>query len=313
MEVKYIVYVTVNLCNGKLYFGVHKTNPEVFDGYIGCGIYRPNQACKDFPFHKAVKKYGYENFRRTIIRVFPDTDEGKEQAYKLESEIVTETLLKSKYVYNVSKGGQGGDINTTYKTVYQYSLDGNFLRSFKTAHEAALVIDPENCDNATKGIRHCCLGNSYGYKGYYWSYFKDFLCKESYCQTLSRRYRKIAQYSLEGKFLTYYNNIQEARVASGIRNIHYAIKNESSLGGFQWRWYTGDTSDIAPFESLVTQYRCKPIIMTTTAGTEIEFESIKQCIQQYPKFSSHGIKNVIRGIHKTHKGYMFRWKDDDIV
>ncbi|MGN0966104.1 MAG: hypothetical protein ACI4OP_00710 [Candidatus Coprovivens sp.] len=36
----YIVYITINLCNGKFYIGVHRTNPEVFDGYIGCGIYR---------------------------------------------------------------------------------------------------------------------------------------------------------------------------------------------------------------------------------------------------------------------------------
>ena len=40
MEIKYIVYITINLCNGKLYIGVHKTNPDVFDGYIGNGIYR---------------------------------------------------------------------------------------------------------------------------------------------------------------------------------------------------------------------------------------------------------------------------------
>lgn len=37
MELKYIVYITINLCNGKFYIGVHKTNPEVFDNYIGLG------------------------------------------------------------------------------------------------------------------------------------------------------------------------------------------------------------------------------------------------------------------------------------
>jgi hypothetical protein len=42
---KYIVYLTKNLkskINGinKIYVGVHKTkNPEIFDGYIGCGVY----------------------------------------------------------------------------------------------------------------------------------------------------------------------------------------------------------------------------------------------------------------------------------
>ena len=48
---KYIVYITINLCNGKFYIGVHRTNPNTFDGYIGCGIYRASQATKDYVLH----------------------------------------------------------------------------------------------------------------------------------------------------------------------------------------------------------------------------------------------------------------------
>lgn len=70
MELKYIVYITINLCNGKLYIGVHKTNPDVFDGYIGNGIYRQSQANKDYAFHSAVRKYGYSNFKRITIITF---------------------------------------------------------------------------------------------------------------------------------------------------------------------------------------------------------------------------------------------------
>jgi hypothetical protein len=36
---KYIVYQTLNKVNNKIYIGVHQTeNPEIFDGYYGCGI-----------------------------------------------------------------------------------------------------------------------------------------------------------------------------------------------------------------------------------------------------------------------------------
>ena len=38
MELKNIFYITVNQLNGHFYFGVHLTNPDVFDGYIGCGV-----------------------------------------------------------------------------------------------------------------------------------------------------------------------------------------------------------------------------------------------------------------------------------
>ena len=37
---KWIVYLTTNKVNKKIYVGVHKTkDPTIFDGYIGCGIY----------------------------------------------------------------------------------------------------------------------------------------------------------------------------------------------------------------------------------------------------------------------------------
>ena len=52
MNLKYILYITINTINGKFYIGVHKTNPEVFDGYIGNGIYRQSEAVKNTPFIK---------------------------------------------------------------------------------------------------------------------------------------------------------------------------------------------------------------------------------------------------------------------
>lgn len=36
---KYIVYLTTNLVNKKIYIGVHGTeNPDKFDGYLGNGV-----------------------------------------------------------------------------------------------------------------------------------------------------------------------------------------------------------------------------------------------------------------------------------
>lgn len=41
---KYIVYKTTCLVNSKIYIGYHQTsNPEVFDGYLGCGYYITTQ------------------------------------------------------------------------------------------------------------------------------------------------------------------------------------------------------------------------------------------------------------------------------
>lgn len=312
MELKYIFYITVNQINGKFYFGVHRTNPDVFDGYIGCSIYRQAQATLDLAFHRAVRKYGYDNFKRTTIAIFPDTEEGRKQAFRMEEEVVNPTLLKSKTCYNTVVGGMGGNLHLQEKTVYQFSLDGNFLRSYQNAREAALTIDPENQEKIRTNIAACCNGGSYSSHGYYWSYYKEFVKKEEYSYDIKRRKNKIAQYTLSGKFLRYFNNITEARNETGLSNIYYAIKNNASVGGFQWRYYTGDDNDITPFESPVTVYRTKSIIMIKD-DLETEYESIKKCIEINPELSSKGIKNVLRGINKTHKGYKFRWKDNDIV
>lgn len=38
---KYIVYKTTCLVNNKIYIGVHQTyNPDIFDGYLGRGLYK---------------------------------------------------------------------------------------------------------------------------------------------------------------------------------------------------------------------------------------------------------------------------------
>lgn len=309
MELKYIFYITVNSINGKFYFGVHRTNPQVFDGYIGCGIARQSQATLDIAFHRAVKKYGYDNFKRTTIKVF-DT---KEEAYEFEKLIVTPTLLKSKQCYNTTIGGIGGGNEIQKKTVYQFDLNGNFIKSYKSARDAAMAVSPDNQDTIRASIKNCCLGTSYSSCGFFWSYYKEFIKKEDYQNNINRRKNKIAQYTLSGKFIRYYDNIIEARNTTGLRNLYSSIRGECSIGGFQWRYYTGDDSDIPPFESPVTMYRTKPIICTDSNGIETEYASIKKCIEINPEFSSKGIKDVIRGINKTHKGYKFRWKDEDIV
>lgn len=312
MELKYIVYVTVNLCNGKLYFGVHRTNPKVFDGYIGNSIYRQASATLNVAFHRAVRKYGYKNFRRTTLAIFPDTEEGKKAAYKLEAEIINPISLRSKYIYNEVRGGIGGGNEKQMRTVYQFTLDGNYLRSYKCTRDAAIAINPENLNNTRQAIKNCCMGTSYSSFGYYWSYFKEFIQKEDFSHDIKRRYNKIAQYTISGKFLRYFDNIDQARSETGLVNLYYAIKNNTSCGGYQWRWYTND-KNIPPLENEITTYRHKPIIMTDSFNNESEYESIKQCIEIHPEFSSKGIRAVINGKNKTHKKCKFRWKDDDIV
>lgn len=309
---KYIFYVTVNLCNGKLYFGVHRTNPSIFDGYIGCGIMNQNTADGNQALHKAVRKYGYENFKRTTIRIFPDTDEGKKAAFKLEKIIVNETLLRSKNVYNMITGGESEASIDDIKTIYMYDLKGEYLRSFRGAKNAALYLSEklgmDDIYTITKAIRNNCLETSNSSYGYYFSYKKEFNYNNS------ERKKEVAQYTLNGKFLRSWSSISEAERYFKISTIQQACSKKYAAGGYQWRYYNGNNSDIEKLISVKTKNNILPIIMFDKHGNLMkEFKSINECIKEHSELSSSQINRVLRGVIKSHKGFVFKYKDEDIV
>lgn len=307
MELKNIVYITVNLCNSKFYFGVHRTNPDVFDGYIGCGIYRQSQAKNNYTFHRAVRKYGYDNFKRTTIAIFPDTEEGRRSAYALEEAIVTPILLKSKMCYNDTLGGSGSIHDDIVKTIYMFDLKGEYLRSFKKVRDAAAFLGQENDYNTLKAIRNNCLGISNSSFGYYWSYKKEF-------NYTNKKVRKVAQYSISGQFLRYYDSIVEAESQLQINTIEQAITKGFTSGGFQWRYYEGNTSNIPTLISLKTKNLILPIKMYDKKMNLIhEYNCVNDCVKDNPQLSASQINRVLNKIIKAHKGYIFTYKDEDMI
>lgn len=305
-DLKYIVYITVNLCNGKLYIGVHKTNPKVFDGYIGCGTYNNNPS-NDTAFCRAVRKYGYKNFKRTTIKEFPNTEKGKEMAYKLEAILVNDTFIKSKSVYNECRGGLFNINPNKEKPVYMFNLYGKFIDSFKNAEAAVKYLKLTNIYSGIKAIHNCCLGTSKEAFGYFWSYKKEFKFKPTY---------PIAQYTFSGKYLRYFNSIAEAELELHTNCISQAIQKGCAAAGYQWKKFTGDTSDIPRLITTRNRNKVIPIIMYDKNMNKIaEYSSINECVNKNPdkKFINSQIQRVCKHIIKTHRGYIFKYKDEDIV
>ena len=90
----YIIYKTTNLLNGMYYIGCHQTN-DLDDGYLGSGKH----------LKRAIKKYGYTNFKFEILYSVPT----KNEMFELERSIVNEDLVKNPLTYNLKIGGSGGN------------------------------------------------------------------------------------------------------------------------------------------------------------------------------------------------------------
>lgn len=88
----YIIYKTVNLVNGKYYYGAHQTR-DINDGYLGSGT----------ALKRAIQKYGKENFFREIV----DYCSSLEEMYSREVDIILE-VLGDDNCYNIKPGGVGG-------------------------------------------------------------------------------------------------------------------------------------------------------------------------------------------------------------
>ena len=100
----YLIYQITNNINGKIYIGKHKTK-NLEDGYMGSGK-MINKAI-DKPLKHAQKKYGLENFTKTILYYL----QNKEEMNLLEKMVVNEAFCKRKDTYNIKIGGDGGNNN----------------------------------------------------------------------------------------------------------------------------------------------------------------------------------------------------------
>lgn len=89
----YIIYQIRNLINNKIYIGKHCTNNKN-DNYFGSGIL----------ITRAIKKYGKQNFEKTILFECKSVEE----LDKKEVEIVNLEFLARSDVYNIALGGFGG-------------------------------------------------------------------------------------------------------------------------------------------------------------------------------------------------------------
>ena len=290
---KYIVYQVTNIINNKIYVGVHKTkDPEIFDGYIGGGMYinRPSSYSRpNSPYQYAMKKYGPSKFKRTTLKVFDNYID----AYNLEAEIVNKEFIKRKDTYNSQLGGFYGGfrINTTY----QFNSNGELVREWDTIMEASEFY----------GLSHTAIINAIKFKsgsnGFYWSHEKTIDLKEY--SRLNTGTVCFVYDADTGKCIGKYNSIPEAAEYTNCRkqDIQRAIKGGYKVKNFYFSLKLMEEYEKKPRVSI----RNKCIYIYNLDGEFLYEAKTSKDLKEYLKIKTTNPVTVSLRTERPYKNWQF--------
>ena len=258
IENNYCVYMHVNKINGKKYIGISSNVKRRWSGN-GKQYY-------DQVFGIAIQKYGWDNFDHQIIK----DNLSKAEACTLEQELIKKYNTRDKeFGYNRSDGGDCGSkgaFNTQLKRirkVYQYDLDGNFIKEFPSIAEALREVAPHIKNSGN--ISLCCKYKRNQAYGFQWFYeFKGY--KIDKCQTREEitskcKSKEVYQYSFEGTFIKKYDSVALAEKETENPCISQCARGDMlSSGNYRW-FYTYQGEKIEPYERVSYNskkiYKCK--------------------------------------------------------
>ena len=253
MDNNYCVYKHTSP-NGKVYIGLTGRNPSK-RWNAGHGYRHSNPH-----FWNAIQKYGWSNITHEILA----TGLTKEQASDMERFFIAlYNSTDKRYGYNKTYGGEYGAIPTeeiklkfsgknhwAAKRIEQYSLNGDYIKTFECIADAARELNVNY-----SSISQCARHEHYKAHGYIWIY-EDDVQKEYWIKKDMQDYshgennpkaRKIVQYDLNGKYINTYSCMTEAaeKTNSQISRITDCARgNRISSNGFIWLYEDDEDRDI---------------------------------------------------------------------
>lgn len=216
------IYKITNKLNNKCYIGQSVDIQQRWSKHLSTfnGEHTP-----DYKIYRAFKKYGLQNFTFEII-------EECEQQQLDEREIYWINFYDSfEKGYNMSLGGKACN-GTNDKKVYQYSLEGNLIGEYKSAHEASRILNIQFTN-----ICKVCRGERKSAGGFAWSYNKE--NKIEKIKTKRTGDGTVLQYTKDGQLIAEYPTAKAACRETGISDttIGLVCKGKGkTAGGFVWRY-----------------------------------------------------------------------------
>ena len=300
---KYIVYLTINTVNNKIYIGVHETeNPNIFDGYLGCGanVNKPSSYNKGKThLHNAILKYGVSKFYRITIKEFDNL----EDALKLELELVNEEFVKRSDTYNMVIGG--GFPPKLTKEIYQFSLNGILIKKWDS------IIEITKHYKINKDRITMVISDKRSFDNCYWSEL-DIINVNEY--RISKR-GYVKQYNKLGEFMNEFKNITEAanKLDLDRQAITNAVYNRCTYSGYYFLKSEDNIQDLFYEKENNIKLNTTKVYRYTLDGMfDKEYNSLKEAILDTPKTSTGNINRAIKH-SRTSGGYKWSYEKNDVL
>lgn len=199
MTKNHVVYKVTNKTNGKVYIGKTYDLKKRKRAHI-------HDINNELPFHKALLKYGLDNFVWEIIDHAQNKKEIAQKEIYWIKKLNTCIYSKNSNGYNITIGGEGG-VSWNSRPVVQFGLNGNYLDEFESGMCASVLTGVDR-----KSIERCCMGGIKRAGKFIWKYKANWNGEniEPYKKPKSTKNKKIIQLDLNGNFISEFNSLIEA-------------------------------------------------------------------------------------------------------
>ena len=199
---------------------------------------------------------------------------------------------------------------TSYKKVYQYDLDGNFINEFQS------IIDAANKLKIVKSGIWSVLSNYENikrYKNFIFSYEKSDKIK-SYKKVEHSKSKKVYQYDLDGNFLNEYYSANQASketntTCTGICSCCLKQPKYYSAGGYIWRYADNvkNKNKLSKKEIKIPTKEKKVYQYDLNGNFMKEYKSITEASKNV-KIKHGTLCMCLNGFSKTSGGYIWKYK-----
>lgn len=225
----YYIYKATNKVNGKVYIG----QTIDFKRRKAEHLSSKNGIHAKCVFHRAIQKYGKENFEWEII----DTCQTLDEALFLESMYISKynscTFMENSNGYNIlyTQDGKKSLVHNSQKVI-AYDLKGNFVGIYNSMQEAGREL---GCQGAN--IKKCLIEKRKSTGNYQFAYYKKNYpqkIKPYKTNELEAKYKKVYQYDTSFCFISEHHSLMEcAESIGGNRNaLSRAIKEKRPYKNF---------------------------------------------------------------------------------